>query len=115
MFIQVGRGFGKASDLLDPYQIARLQKVGDSSRLGCSGGILPFLMEGMKLERLRGRLALYQHPLAIETMCRFPIPASNSRAKACMGCTGSHGDFDTVGYHLDIFSFTAMSSSSSLD
>lgn len=114
MFVQVSRGLGKASDLLEPYQITRLQKVGrikPTQQFGRGG--FPFLTN--ELECLRWRLALYQHTLAIETMCRFPLPASNSRPKRCAGRMGSDRDFNIVGHHLDILNLTAMPSSSPLD
>lgn len=114
MFIQVGRGFGKASDLLEPDQITRLQKVGKIKSIQQFAGGEAFLTDET-IERVRRRLALYYHPLAIETMRRFLIPAINARRKTCTGCMGNDGDFDIVGYHLDVLGLTAMSSSSPLD
>lgn len=113
--MQVGRGFGKALDLLDPHQITRLQKVGRSKSTQQFRRNFSLSDERMKLERLRRRLALYQHPLAFETMCRLSLPASNGRAKTYAGCIGNDGNFDIVGHDLDILNFTAMSSSSPLD
>lgn len=123
MFIQVGRGFGKASDLLEPNQIARLQKVGgkieSNPAVSPGGGSLihrkGIFWSNCELERLRGRSALYHYPLAIEIMCRFLILAINARPKTCEGCMGNDGDFDIVGHHLDIPDLAAMRSSSPLD
>lgn len=114
MFIQVGRGFGKASVLLEPDQITRLQKVGKIKSIHQFAGGEVFLTDET-IERLRRRLALYYHPLAIETMRQFLIPAINAIPKTCTGSMGNDGDFDIVGYNLDILNLTAVSSSSPLD
>lgn len=90
------------------------KRWGKSSQSTSSLGGEAFLTDET-IERLRRRLALYYHPLAIETMRQFLIPAINAIPKTYTGCMGNDGDFDIVGYNLDILNLTAMSSSSPLD